>query len=97
MAPTPTPTGAGDNHRIDSAIFRTEIAHLRADIEIFRRDWQKWCDRHDEKHEQSDKERKALGERITRNEERISSGNRVLGSLSVIGSAIAGVVGSLVK
>ena len=88
------PTGtSGNNHRVTNAVLQNEMKHLRSEFDAFRAEWRDWCKGHDNKHQGADAERKAMDNRITRNEERLTFSNRLLGAVSVIGNVIAGTVG----
>jgi len=92
MAESPQNNG---NNRVTNAVLQNEMKHLRTDFDSFRLEWRAWCRDHEDKHERADGERKSMDGRITRNEERLTFSNRVLGALTVLGSAIAGTVGVL--
>ena len=92
MSDTPPSNG---NNRVTNAVLQNEMKHLRGDFDAFRAEWREWCKAHGETHLSSDRERKQMDNRITRNEERLTFSNRLLGAVSVIGNIIAGTVGVL--
>ena len=74
--------GSTDNSRVTLAVLDTKLVHLQKDFEAFRVEVREWR-----------KESDDLGNRVTRNEEKLRTTTGVLGALQLVLAAVAAWIG----